>query len=273
MDLRKCIGFGVVSNFPGHLEQTGEVDEFADVEVNESDAPKGLFPFYLPANSGQFIDVYPLSANMIAKPRAGEDIQIESEVALLCDLKYQDGKVVSLLPTHFAAYNDCSIRRSGTRKTSAHKNWGTDSKGISSQFIEIDSFSAGGIMDNYKLGCYLRREDITHEYGVDSPLLEYSYFYEKLAAWLVDKMNSQKDEGALEDISMLLATANRPSQAIISIGSTCYTDFGEATYLQAGDEIFVIVYDGLLYKEPLDIIHAEGALPDKGLSLLHQTVL
>lgn len=272
MDFRNCIGLGVVGNFRGHLEQAGEVDEFACVEVEEDHAPKGLFPTYLPAKSGQFIEVYPLSADMIARPKDGGKIQSEPEVALVCDLEYHEGKVTSLLPTHFAAYNDCSIRRPSAGKISERKNWGADSKGISNQHIEIDSFSQGCIMDNYRLACFLRREGVVEAYGVDSPLVEYSYFHETLVNWLVEKMNSQPDEGPLESISSLLKKANYPKKALISIGATRYTDFGEKTYLQAGDESFVIVYDPKLHKNPLDILNHGKDYPEKGVSVLYQTV-
>jgi hypothetical protein len=272
MDFRNCIGLGVVGNFRGHLEQAGEMNEFGSISVEEDHAPKGLFPIYLPATSGQFIEVYPLSANMIARPKDGGKIQSEPEVALLCDLKYHEGKVTSLLPTHFAAYNDCSIRRPSAGKISERKNWGADSKGISTQHIAIDSFSQGGIMDNYRLVCFLRREGVVEAYGVDSPLVEYSYFHEKLVNWLVEKMNSQPDEGPLESISSLLETANYPKKAVISIGATRYTDFGEKTYLQAGDESFVIVYDSKLHKNPLDLLNSGKDCPGKGFSVLYQTV-
>ena len=105
----------MAGNFTGHLDQAGEASDFVNVEVKDASAPKGLFPFYIPANSGQFIDVYPLSSNTIAIPREGGKLQIEPEVALVCDLEYQDGKVTSLTPTHFTAYNDCSIRRPGAK--------------------------------------------------------------------------------------------------------------------------------------------------------------
>ena len=44
-----------------------------------------------------------------------------------------------------------------------------------------------------------------------------------------------------------LATAGRPKRALISIGATRYTDFGETHFLQPGDESVVVVYDGTVH--------------------------
>jgi hypothetical protein len=104
-----------------------------------------------------------------------------------------------------------------------------------------------------------------HPYGVDAPLLGYSYFYTKLQNWLIEKMNEQKDFGPLEDIAMHLKDSNYPKQAIISIGATAYADFGENNYLQSNDEIFVVVYDARKGKADIEV--SEDKI------ILHQRVL
>jgi len=139
------------------------------------------------------------------------------------------------------AHNDCSIRVEGAKKISHKKNWGENSKGISEKILEIDHFSLGGVMDDYSLTSFIRRDNKVIQYGEDSELLGYSYFYSKLQKWMINKLNTQKDDGPLEDLNTLLLEANKPKQLLISIGATRYTEFGEKHYLQKGDITYVIV--------------------------------
>lgn len=245
--LKKFIGFGVAGNFAHHLEQAGEAGDFINVEVEEENAPKGIFPFYLP-NSDSFLGTYPLSNKTIKHPRTKDgNLQMEPEVAIICELKYDQEKVVDLIPNFFTAYNDCSIRKEGAKKISEKKNWGEETKGISSQIIPIDKFENGGIMDNYSIVSYLKRNGELHRYGEDSAVLTYNYFYDKLKNWIIDKLNNQKDKGPLEDLNAHIKNCDYPKGAVISIGATSYTDFGENNFLQIGDEIFVYVYDNTKY--------------------------
>jgi len=57
---KTIIGFGIAGNFAHHLEQAGESEDFVDVAVEEDDAPKGIFPTYIP-DSNTFLGVYPFS--------------------------------------------------------------------------------------------------------------------------------------------------------------------------------------------------------------------
>ena len=98
-------------------------------------------------------------------------------------------------------------------------------------------------MDSFHLRSFVIRDSVKHEYGVDAPLLGYSYFYGKLKNWLIEKMNNQKDFGPLEDISAHLKECDYPKQAFVSIGATAYAPFGETNYLQNGDEVIVEAYD------------------------------
>ena len=97
-------------------------------------------------------------------------------------------------------------------------------------------------MDNYHLCSYVERDGVVYPYGVDAPLLGYSYFYTRLKNWLVDKMNTQTEFGPLENIAEHLKSCGYPKQALITIGATAYADFGENNYLKSGDEIYVIAY-------------------------------
>jgi len=120
-------------------------------------------------------------------------------------------------------------------------------------------------MDNYHLCSFVKRDGVLHEYGVDAPLLGYSYFYGKLKEWLIDKLNNQEDFGPLEDFKEHLQTCNYPKEAFITIGATAYAPFGEANYLKSGDEIYVIAYDKRVSKNDLT--------PSKDKIILHQKVL
>lgn len=269
------IGLGVAGNFAGHLEQAGEADDFKDLVIADARAPKGVFPFYVPASGDHFLHVCPIDAHEVRLGSDDEKHQIEPEVSLLCDLEYEGGRVTKVVPLRAMAHNDCSIRREGAKKISEKKNWGASTKGTAEGSIEIDRFSQGGVLDRYRIASFLLRDGQLTDYGVDSSVASYSYMYERLLDWLVEKLNDQVDEGPLENISKWLAIANHPSQALISIGATRYTEFGETTFLERGDEAIVAVYDA----ERLDldqiraIARGEAEAPRDGLSLLRQQVV
>lgn len=243
MPLTQTICLGVAGNFAHHLEQAGELKDFENVVTAEPHAPKGIFPFYLP-QSDSFLGLYSIGTDTLNLPNYEANAQVEPEIAVLFDIIYdKDNKVSELVAQKFTTFNDCTIRKEGAKKISEKKSWGINSKGIGDKWITIDTFEEGGIMDNYHLCSFVKREGVLHEYGVDAPLLGYSYFYTTLKNWLIDKMNTQEDFGPLEDIAKHLKETHYPSQALISIGATAYAKFGEKNYLQNGDEIYVIAYD------------------------------
>lgn len=241
-----AIGFGVAGNFAGHLEQAGESRDFTEVKTEEEDAPKGLFPFYLPKGGPAFLNVYPLTATVLQLPEEPCDLHMEPEVALVCTLRYENGKVAEITPTAFGAYNDATIRKQAP-KISVKKNWGAFTKGFSSTLVPIDRFAPGGVMDSWRIASFLLRNGEWKRYGQDSPVLGYSYFYEKLLRWMTEKLGNQHDHGPLEELPALLEAAGRPETAVISIGATRYTEYGETTFLRAGDVAAVVAYDGNLY--------------------------
>jgi hypothetical protein len=245
--LKEFIGFGIAGNFAHHLEQAGEAGDFINVKVDNEKAPKGIFPFYLPGVD-TFLGKYPLSSKKIVHPQTVDgNLQMEPEVALICEIIYENGKVKDLVPNFFTAYNDCSIRKEGAKKISEKKNWGEETKGISSQIIAIDKFKDGGIMDSYYIASFLKRDGKIYPYGENSAVTTYNYFYIQLKNWIVDKLNTQKDFDPLEDLSSYIKTCNYPKSTIISIGATSYTKFGESTFLEVNDEIFIYVYDSNIY--------------------------
>lgn len=251
-ELHSWFGFGVAGNFAGHLEQAGEAADFVNVvsPQGEGPAPKGIFPWYAPGNTG-FLGEFPLSSDRVLLPPENAEsgplnLQIEPEVGLACRVKWNGDTVAALEPIALGAFNDCSIRRPGAPKISHKKNWGPDSKGVAGQFFEISDLTPDGPTATLRLVCFLRGADgELHEYGVDSPLLGYSYYGEVLLDWIVERLANQKGspDTPLEDVGALMAASGHPEHVLIGIGATRYTSLGESTFLKAGDEAVVRVYD------------------------------
>ncbi|MDD2951153.1 MAG: DUF5718 family protein, partial [Sulfuricurvum sp.] len=87
-------------------------------------------------------------------------------------------------------------------------------------------------------------------------------------------INSQVDFGPLEPINSYLKDAGNPQQAIISIGATRYTRFGEKNFLQEGDEVIVVVYDNGQYcTNPILSMANRNAFEAEGISALVQKVI
>ncbi|KAA0105583.1 DUF5718 family protein [Mycolicibacterium sp. P1-5] len=248
-EVKGWFGFGVAGNFAGHLEQAGEAVDFANV-ASEGVAPKGIFPWYAPGHDS-FLGEFPLSHDALMVPETTEadgplNLQIEPEVGLACDVVWEGDTVVTMRPFALGAFNDCSIRRPNAKKISHKKNWGPASKGVAQQFFDISDLTPDGPTATLRLLCHLRNADgVHHEYGVDSPLLGYSYYGEVLLDWIVERLANQKGapDTPLEDVGALMVASGRPQRVLIGIGATRYTKLGESTYLQPGDEAIVRVYD------------------------------
>ena len=240
------LGLGIAGNFALHLDQAGEAEDFKDIITQDEAAPKGMFPFYLPnsnPHAKEILSTYPLSSDTIKLPSQNVNVQAEPEVGLICNFEYENNKLSKIIPTHFGAYNDCSIRIAGAPKISDKKNWGESSKGISDTLFKIDKFEDGGIMDKFSIASFLRRNGEVHAYGEDVELNGYSYFYNKLISWILNQINTQKDFGPLEELSKYILACGNPTKAIISIGATRYTEYGENTFLKTDDEVVIVVYN------------------------------
>lgn len=253
MNYKEFLGLGIAGNFALHLAQAGELEDFKDVITEDEAAPKGIFPFYLPCQKSscenllykpkEMLFTYPLSSDAITLPQEDVKVQAEPEVALVCELKYEGNQISKIVPTHFGAYNDCSIRVAGASKISDKKNWGANSKGVSKKLFKIDKFSDGGVMDNFSIASFLRRDGEVHPYGEDVELSGYSYFYSKLTEWIKNQINTQTEFGPLEPISEYITACGKPEKMLISIGATRYTHYGETTFLQQNDEVIIVVYN------------------------------
>lgn len=240
-DLKDYLGFGVAGNFANHLGEAGEANEFAVVATKDKDAPKGLFPFYIP-NHDTFLGEFPI-CNDIIKHNGIEHLQVEAEVALVCDFEYKDGKLLDIIPQYFAAFNDCSNRIQDGNKLSTKKNWGMSSKGISTDFIKIDSFTQKGVLDKFHIASFVKRDGVLKDYGTLSAVNSYSYFFEQLKGWMIEKFNTQEDCGPLEELAPFIKNIEGKKGLLIAAGATAYTEFGKTNFLEKGDEIFVYVYN------------------------------
>lgn len=277
INLKDCACFGVAGNFTGHLEQAGEANDFKNVKTAEKNAPKALFPTYIPKKSEyipEFLNVFPFNSEKIVFPKNEQKIQIEPECAVVFDAEWKGGKVVSLRPLCFGASNDVSIRKEGAKKISIKKNWGECSKGFAENRIVVDSFSENGILNRYRIASFMVRGGNVFSYGEDSAVRDYSYIYEKLTEWLIEKLNNQKDEGPAENINSYLNAAGCPTQIMVSIGATRYTDFGEHNFLEKGDKSVVVLYPENKYSQSqiLNLVK-ENNFSDKEISVLAQEVV
>ncbi|GFM19923.1 MULTISPECIES: DUF5718 family protein [Mycobacteriaceae] len=245
-DMRNWFGFGVAGNFAGHLEQAGEDADFVNVS-SEGTAPKGIFPWYAPGTDS-FLSEFPLSTDAVVLPNQTDgplNLQIEPEVGLACQVVWDGDTVVTLRPFALGAFNDCSIRRPGAPKISHKKNWGPASKGVAPTFFEISDLTPDGPTATLRLVCYLHSDGEEHAYGVDSPLIGYSYYGEVLLDWIVERLANQKGspDTPLEDVGALMVASGHPENVLIGIGATRYTPLGESTFLKPGDRAIVRVYD------------------------------
>ncbi|MCR5612969.1 DUF5718 family protein [Treponema sp.] len=273
--------FGVAGNFTGHLEQAGEARDFANVKTAETNAPKAIFPTYIPVNlqsnnscgAPDFLNVFPFDSEKIIYPAGEQKVQLEPECAIIFDAAWNETKLESLTPVAFGASNDCSIRKDGAKKISQKKNWGKSSKGFSDHLINIDNFAPGSILDHYRIASFMIRNGSVYDYGEDSAVRDYSYIYQKLIDWMLDKFNNQKDEGPAEDIHSYLVAAGCPKQIMVSIGATRYTEFGQTNFLQAGDESVVILYPENYSLEQIKDNLKTGAAFSDDISVLRQKII
>ena len=275
-ELKNMAAFGVAGNFTGHLEQAGEAVDFKNVLVLEENAPKAIFPTYIPEKSEvcpEFLNVFPFDSEKIIYPEGQTKLQIEPECAVVFDVCWNGNKIEKLSPVVFGASNDCSIRREVAKKISLKKNWGKSSKGFSASAIKLDSFDKESVINDYRIASFLVRNGKAYAYGEDSAIRDYSYIYEKLINWMIDKLNNQKNEGPAEDINSYLIGAGKPDRILVSIGATRYTEFGESNFLKKGDRSVVILYPESVYSEN-DIVNivTSRSYDKADISVLDQVV-
>ena len=277
IDLTSAATFGVAGNFTGHLEQAGEASDFVNVKVAEANAPKAIFPTYIPSDSAhvpEHLKPFPWSATCIEYPANQDMLQLEPECAVVFDAAWEGTKLVALRAIGFGASNDCSIRREGAKKISLKKNWGANSKGFSDNILPVDSFDSNGVINDYRIASFLVRDGVAYAYGEDSRICDYSYVYDKLIDWMLDKFNNQADEGPAEDIHSYLVEAGCPDRILVSIGATRYTKYGETNFLKKGDHSVVVLYPESKYSfdDVVKMIES-GSASASDISVLDQVIM
>lgn len=274
----KIPSFGVAGNFTGHLEQAGEAVDFANVKTTEVNAPKAIFPTFIPGVKNNstvpdFLTTFPFDEKSIIFPKGEQKLQIEPECALIFNAVWDGSKLLDLIPVCFGASNDCSIRKEGAKKISQKKNWCNASKGFNPSILFKGNFTNESNLNNYRISSFLVRNGKAFQIGEDSAVRDYSYIYNKLVLWMLEKFNTQKDEGPAENIHSYLVEAGCPEQIMVSIGATRYTAWGESNFLQAGDDAVVVVYpDNYSLTEITECVEKNKSVP-ADISILRQRII
>jgi hypothetical protein len=271
MDLQHGAALGVAGNMTGHLEQAGEAGDFTAVKA-AAGKPKGMFPIYLPGLDHR-LGTWPFSADTLRLPDEEVNVQPEPEVALRVALSYDEGGVCALRPLAFAAADDTSLRKPAER-IHHKKNWGAAAKGLSGTWIDLDAFEPGCALDRYRLACFLVRDGECLPYGEDSAVRDYGTHHGELVTWMIDRLRHQQEGGPLDHLAGWLDRAGRPTSAVVCIGATRYTAYGERTFVQPGDEVVVVVYDGEQYRaDAVRAAVAAGARTLADASVLRRRVV
>lgn len=74
-NLEEMATFGVAGNFTGHLEQAGEAKDFTNIKTKEENAPKAIFPTYIPSKNiliPEFLKTFPFDSEKIIFPKNEE---------------------------------------------------------------------------------------------------------------------------------------------------------------------------------------------------------
>lgn len=237
---KDALCMGLIGNFASHLEQAGEACDFIDIECEEN-APKGIFPFYIPHDSG-FLGNFCIQNDILVIPN-NLKVQVEAEVCLECEVVYENNLVKEIKPKFFFAFNDASVRKSlNATKLSQKKNFSIACKAAGHLKFRLDDFK-NNACSNFSIVSFVESNNKLIQIGENSPLESYNYFYNCLLDWSVNILNTQKNIGVLDNLYDLIKTSNYPKKLLLSVGATRYTQDGENLYLKNDDLIFVFVYN------------------------------
>jgi len=273
-ELKEALHLGVLGNFAINENSDGSNSLSVKPLTN---APSGLVATYVPfqKDSQSILSTFPLSFSKIKIPTIYDNIQIEPEIALSCEVKYYNNSILYIIPKKFTVYNDATLHRLSVSKIAENKNWGVNSKGIASKWIDIDNFEKGGVLSNYRLVSFIKRDGVIEQYSIDTPVDGYGYMYEDLIDWIVEEVKRQKDILSLDSISSFIKSANYPNKFLINIGTTLYTEIGERVFLEDGDEIFIVAYDKNIYRpesiKAYLLAYKTRKVNYEGMIILHQT--
>jgi hypothetical protein len=271
-DLKEALHLGVLGNFA--INHQGNLKSYK----SSNGTATGLVPTYVPfkdKNESSPLAIYPISHTKLQIPSTYDNVQIEPEIVLDCDIKYYNGNVLYIIPKRFTIYNDASLNRLSSNRVSENKNWGANSKGIASKWIEIDRFDGNSNLSLYNFVSFVKRDGVIQQYSIDTSVNNYSLLYENLIEWIIKQIKNQKDALSLENISSIIEKAGNPEKALINIGTSLFTNVGERTFLNDGDEIFVVLYDRTKYREESIkaylLAYKTRNVNYDGMVILHQT--
>ena len=240
-DLQEIFFMGVVGNVA--------ID--SNNSENRKQTPQALVPIYTPPKKdiNSFLEVFPFSHSKLQIPSIYDNIKIEPELVLECDIKYYNKKVHYIIPKRFTVINNSTLHRLSAHKISHNKNWGENSKGIAKKWLDISEFEKGGSLANYNLVSFIKRNGSIEQYTVDTKLESYPYLFENLINWTAKQIKEQKDILSLDNITNLIQQAGNPDKFLISIGSTLVTSIGDKVFLEDRDEVFIVLYDRTKYRK------------------------
>ena len=84
--MKDVIGLDIAGNFAKHLEQAGEAKDFVLIKTDDTDAPKGMFAFYVP-NSTSFLSRYCIDNEKIIIPNQRKSICGNCQWTEICERK------------------------------------------------------------------------------------------------------------------------------------------------------------------------------------------
>ncbi len=271
-DLEKAFHVGVLGNFAVDEKQNMR-NPFPLIE----EAPTGLVVTYVPFQDEHhpILSRFPLSHSKIAIPSIYDNLQVEPEVVLDCEVKYYHNNLLYIIPKRFTAYNDVTLHRFSTSSIVENKNWGRNSKGIAREWINIDSFDKDGNIANYNIVSFIKRDGAIEQYSIDTPINKYPYMYEQLLDWIIEEIKRDRELQSPNSINSLLKSAKYPNRFLINIGTTQFTAIGEKAFLEEGDEVFVVLYDRKLYRpdsiKAYLLAYKTRKVHYEGMVILHQT--
>lgn len=253
---------GIIGNFSGHLSGAEK--------VAEDSMPNGIFVINCEENETL------TSGGVLRYPKQGSEVDIEPEFVLHCKVGYQDGKVSSLMTTHISVGNDMTIRTlEGSDKISQRKSWGTQSKGINNHWWNVARLSPKNYDESLKLVSYIERDQTLQLATPVVSCTELKVFYCYLMAWMVERINTQQDEGMYQEILPTLVAMGFPSELTLYTGAPNYTDWGSRHFVQPGDKVHIAAFnDSLVSQEVVEEMFSVGSCinSDAILSLSQQVI-
>jgi hypothetical protein len=241
--LRNYAHLAIKGNF---IKTDGE--EFDENSYKEP--PYAIIPVYLPLeDSSHYLSQYPFSSTRISIPTVYDYVFLDAELVFDCEVKYIKNEVLYIKPKRFTILNNAQISRMSSKKWSENLNWGANSKGIGANWIDIHNFgSVRGNLEAFNIVSYIKRGGVIEAYTKDTKLSNYLFLYDELIEWSVSHINKQKDVNEFDDVMSLLQKANYPKKILLSVGATPTTNIGENLALEAGDEVFMVIYNRERYK-------------------------